>query len=309
MSLKIIKAGIFDSIQDLGRFGYRQFGINPTGSMDCLASSKANLIVNNDMHEAVIELHFPASILQFEQSVHIAITGADFSARIDGEKIPQDEQVFIRKNSILTFEHPVIGARAYLAIKGGLDIPQWLQSWSTNMKAACGGWQGRRLMKGDSISFRKAYVSGSSPSSLGAMIKSSLPKSNVNKVLVLQGHEWNWLSHETQDLFLSSGFTISNHSDRMGYRLSGPPLHHAVQEELVSSPVCFGTIQLLPDGQLMLLMADHQTTGGYPRIAYVISAHASFVAQKRPGDSLHFELTDIAVAENLLFEQFHEIRL
>ncbi len=309
MSLKIIKAGILDSIQDTGRFGYRQFGINPTGSMDCLASAKANLIVNNDIHEAVIELHFPASIIQFQLSVYIAITGADFSASIDGKKIPQDEQVYIQKNSILTFEHHVIGARAYLAIKGGLDIPQWLQSWSTNLKAACGGWHGRRLMKGDLIPFRKPYVSGSSPSSYDAMIKSSVQEINVNKVLVLQGHEWNWLSPDAQDLFLSSGFIISNHSDRMGYRLTGPTLHHAVQEELVSSPVCFGTIQLLPDGQLMLLMADHQTTGGYPRIAYVISAHVSFVAQKRPGDSLHFELTDIAVAENLLFEQFHEIRL
>jgi len=158
MSLQIIKAGMLDSIQDGGRYGFQHLGINPSGAMDRYAMQVTNMLVGNDPGEAVIEMHFPASVFLFTQPALIALGGADFSASINGEPVPPLHPIIISKNDLLHFHKPLKGARAYLAIAGGLVIDKWLDSHSTNLKAAAGGYQGKALPKEDYIKFRKSLT-------------------------------------------------------------------------------------------------------------------------------------------------------
>ena len=301
MSLKIIKAGILDSIQDKGRYGYQKYGINPTGAMDLFSCRKANILVNNPEDAAVIELHFPASVFLFEENALITLSGADFSPVVNDQFIPIGEPVLISKGSVLRFASLVHGSRCYLAVAGGFKLQGWLNSCSTNFKAQIGGLNGRRLLINDILDFEKPL-----PYKTIAQ-KPELQMANIdystNEILILPGPEWNWISQKQKDILFDSDYTISSQSDRMGYRLNGNPIYPERKDDLVSSPVSLGTIQLLPDGQMIVLMADRQTTGGYPRIATVITAHHTIIAQKKPGEVLRFKITDILTAERLLYEQ------
>jgi len=335
MSLQIIKAGILDTIQDGGRYGYQHLGINPTGAMDKYAMQVANALVGNRPNEAVIEMHFPSSAFLFGYPALIAISGADFSATINGDPVPHLHPVWVNKNDVLQFHKPVQGARAYLAIAGGMQTNVWLASHSTHLNAKTGGYQGRNLHKGDEILFRQSFpatptqeefmvlpwkadmkcLPGKASASLHAFAKAAAVKKtsadksskagvdDTKEVLVLPGNEWDRLSTESKENFSMTSFVITQQSDRMGYRLNNIPLPVMTNEEVVSSAVSFGTVQLLPDGKLIILMADHQTTGGYPRVAHVISAHHSRLAQLRAGDKLHFQFTNQQTAEELWIKQ------
>ncbi len=309
MNLRIIKAGVLDTIQDMGRYGWQQLGINPGGVMDKWAAQAANILVGNDTKEAVVEIHFPASDFFFEKQVLIAVCGADFSPYLNGEEIPCGQPVLVNRFSILQFYGIKNGARAYLAIYGGLDVTVWLNSQSTNLKAGIGGYKGRALQKDDEIAIHSL-----SPALLSLLSKKEfiiLPwKANTTwddnervEILMLPGNEWDRLDSSSKENFLHQPFTISHQSDRMGYRLQAQALSVQSTEEVISSAVSFGTVQLLPDGQLIVLMADHQTTGGYPRVAHVISAHHSKLAQMRAGEKIYFKLTNHEIAENLLSKQ------
>jgi len=306
MSLKVFKAGILDSVQDLGRYGFQHLGINPGGVMDHFSAKVANILAGNPVNEAVIELHFPASIMIFQQTALIALSGADFSASISGENIPSNHPVLVKKNSILQFHHVKTGARVYLAVRGGLELPDWLGSRSTNLKAGAGGYMGRALRKEDEIFFR---CNNNYSALLGEREFMVMPWSadtttdHAEELLVLPGNEWERLTLQSKESFYMTSFVITQQSDRMGYRLNNIPLPSLTNTELVSSAVGFGTVQLLPDGRLIILMADHQTTGGYPRIAHVITAHHSKLAQMKPGDKLRFRATEQQKAEELLVKQ------
>jgi antagonist of KipI len=316
MSLRVIKAGIQDTIQDIGRIGYQWLGINPGGVMDQFSASIVNMLVGNPVNEAVIEMHFPAAAFLFEQDAMIAIGGADFSPTINGEIVPLWHPIIVNQNSVLQFEQLRSGARCYLAIRKGMEIKSWLNSKSTNLKAAAGGFHGRALQRGDSIGYQKQYV-------LSALLLDKElsvlpwtadirwePSPYLNYFSILRGNEWNWLDKSSQDNLAKEEFHILQASDRMGYRMDGGALSFTNKSELVSAAVSFGTIQLLPEGQLIALMSDHQTTGGYPRIAHVISAQLPRLAQCRPGDKINFQLMDLATAEKLyLLQQQHLLQL
>jgi len=313
MSLKILKAGMLDTVQDLGRVGYQQFGINPTGVMDKYAASLANILVGNDVNESVIEMHFPASAIFFEQPAVIALSGADFNANIDGQPIPLNHPVLVNKNATLQFQSLKNKSHCYLAIKGGMRIPEWLNSYSTNLKAEAGGFDGRRLLKDDVIELKDESVSYKFTDKDELKI---LPwKANqdfgideTEGIMIIKGSEWDWLEGSSKEKFLKNPFFISHNSDRMGYRLASEPLQSGIKTELVSSAVTFGTIQLLPDGQLIILMADHQTTGGYPRLGNIVSAHLSVLAQMKAGDKIYFRFTDHQAAENLIIKQNNHLK-
>lgn len=313
--MKIIKAGILDTVQDMGRYGHQHLGINPGGAMDRFAACIANMLVGNDSDEAVIELHFPASAVLFEKESIIAITGADFVPAINGEIIPLLHPVIVNKNSVLHFQKAETGTRCYLAIAGGLEITKWLNSSSTNLKAAAGGYNGRALIKNDVINFKRESFFLSVRNEKDFMVlpwkandKYGETQESDENIFVIPGNEWDVLQEEAKKSFLNQSFTITAASDRMGYRLNGPTLHAVNYEELISSPVSYGTIQLLPDGQLIILMADHQTTGGYPKVAHVISVNHSQLAQKKTGDKIRFELTDQQTAENLFLLQHQHLQ-
>jgi antagonist of KipI len=307
MSLKIINAGIADTIQDLGRRGHQQSGVNPSGAMDIFSAQVANFLVGNQRDDAVIELHFPASTFLFEQSALIAITGADFSASINGEPVSLHQPIIIKENSVLQFQKWKTGAWAYLAIREKMNIPKWLNSYSTNLKAHAGGYKGRCLEKNDHIPFANKndysqWLNDTNYYLWSWKANTRWCPLSTEKMLVLPGNEWSWLSQDTTERFSHQPFTISHHSDRMGYRLNGS-ISISKKEELVSSAVSFGTIQLLPNGELISLMADHQTTGGYPRIAHIVSVCLPQMAQKKPGEEIYFQFTDADTAEQLYFLQ------
>ena len=305
MSLRIIKAGILDTIQDCGRYGNQHLGINPTGAMDKYAMQVTNILAGNKPGEAVIEMHFPASIFMFTQPALIALGGADFSASINGEPVSHLHAIIVGKNDVLQFHKPVNGARAYLAVAGGLAIDKWMSSFSTHLKAKAGGYKGRNLQKDDELYFRMSFSFSVKQNDFTILPWQADTKwiDETKEVLVLPGNEWERLTTESKENFTMTSFVITQQSDRMGYRLNNIPLPVMTNEEVISSGVSFGTIQLLPDGKLIILMADHQTTGGYPKVAHVISAHHSRMAQMKAGDKIHFKLTDQQTAEELLIKQ------
>lgn len=305
MSVQIIKAGILDTLQDGGRYGWQHLGINPSGVMDRFAMQVANALVGNDPGEAVVELHFPAAAFLFGYPALVALSGADLSATINGEPVPQLHPIWVNRNDVLQFHKPLSGARAYLAIAGGFLVNPWLGSRSTNLKAGMGGFEGRKLQKGDELLFRQSF-----PYTPPGTEYRVLPwqadihwGDEIPEIAVLPGHEWDRLTTESRENLFMTGFVITQQSDRMGYRLNNIPLPVMTHEQVLSSGVSFGTVQLLPDGKLIILMADHQTTGGYPRLAHVISAHHSRLAQLKAGDKIRFRVTDPARAEKLLLKQ------
>ncbi len=308
MSLKIIKPGIYDTIQDSGRYGLQYLGINPGGTMDVFMMQTVNLLVGNSFNEAVLEMSFPAPVIVFEKSTIITIGGADFGATINGVIVPLLQPVAVGENSKLQFEQRKNGRWCYLAVQGGLHADEWLKSFSTHVKAGLGGFNGRTLQKNDVVAYPDLF-----------RIKEPIPEKahyifkwktttykddfSTDEIAALPGNEWKLLTGESKTLLKKESFVLTPSSDRMGYTFSGPALSTQQPFELVSSGVQFGTIQLLPSGQLITLMADHQTTGGYPRIAHVIKAHWSKLAQIKEGTALTFRMIDIATAENLLLQQ------
>jgi antagonist of KipI len=283
MSLKILKPGILDTIQDEGRYGYQHLGINPGGAMDLLAMHTANLLIGNKMNEPVLELFFPAPDILFEQNALITITGGNFSPMINGDGIKTGRPVMVKK------------------------LTPWQNSCSTNLKAAAGGLEGRKLQRGDCIEFNKNFcherLKDADIIKLHWRAAPITDQSGDEEIFVLPGNEWGYLNEQSKNIFYNNNFQVALSSDRMGYRLSGNKLVSENNIELVSAAVNSGTIQLLPNGELIVLMADSQTTGGYPRIAHVISAHLPKLSQKQPGEKIKFTIVDQAIAEDLLLKQ------
>jgi len=289
-------------VQDLGRGDFRHFGVNPNGAMDKKAVRLINILLGNDENEAVLEIHFPAPKILFEKNALIALGGANFNARIDNRKIENWRPVFIEKGQTIKFSQKVSGNRLYLSVRRGFKIKSWLESKSTNLKAKIGGFEGRNLRKDDRILFN-AKCKMQSAKFPFRMANSLIPDYSVSpKIRVIAGAEWEKLNKKSESEFLSQKFSVSLNSDRMGFRLRGSPLRLSRKLELVSSAVNFGTIQLLPDGQMIMLMADHQTTGGYPRIAHIIAEDLPLAAQLGANDSLSFEIISLDEAENLVLK-------
>jgi len=303
MSLRITRAGLLDTVQDGGRHGCAHLGIGPGGAMDPYSAALANTLLGREPADAVLELHFPAAHIVFEKAIVIALTGADFAPHIDGRPVPMDHPVAVPAGAQLRFERQISGARAYLSVIGGLEIKPWLGSYSTHLKAVCGGFEGRALRANDVIPYREDHHLPDITDLAVLPWKALHVVDDRKDIGFLMGPEWNWMSETSRQAFEAGRFRITAAADRMGYRLDGPALKTVRAEQLVSSGVCAGTIQLLPDGQLILLMADHQTTGGYPRIAQVISAHIPLLAQKNPGDSIHLKLTQLGAAQEKIIAQ------
>jgi antagonist of KipI len=284
--------------------------------MDRYAAKMANILTGNDLNEAVIEIHFPGPQVLFEKDALVSITGGDFAPTLNDDPIPSWQPVLIRKNTVLQFSAKNKGARVYLSVAGGFKIEKWLNSYSTNLKAAIGGWQGRKLEKNDQLLFNDQRKS------LTMLFKTednfeplrwrpAFEKAyqNPSEIFFIKGNEWKELSSVSREELTGSSFTIQGLSDRMGYQLNGHPFILSCRKEFISSAVSFGTIQLLPNGQLVILMADHQTTGGYSRIGHVISAHLPKLAQLNAGSSFHLVPVEIDVAEQLLISQHQELKL
>ncbi|WDF69852.1 biotin-dependent carboxyltransferase family protein [Sphingobacterium oryzagri] len=306
MGFSVLKAGMQTTIQDLGRFGFQRFGMVVGGAMDGLAWRLGNMILHNNENAAALECTTIGPSLHFEQTQLIAITGADLSARLDGVPIACWKPILVTAGSVLSFGKPVSGCRAYICFQNGLDIPQVMHSQSTYLKAKIGGWQGRALQKGDRIDFCKPYGNAALQINwrLSPQLYTDLSRTNIR---VIKGPQFEDFSKESVEQFFSESFDITAMSDRMGYRLASAPLRLAHSTELLSSAVTFGTVQVPPEGQAIVLMADRPTTGGYPILAQVASVDLSLLSQKQAGDALRFELISLAEAQRLLRTQERQL--
>lgn len=301
MSLYVVKPGLLDTIQDRGRFGYAHLGIQTSGVMDPAALTLANALVANAPAEAVLEMHFPAPVLRFDADAVFALTGADFDAGAAGTPIPLNTPVMVRAGAELIFWRPKSGARCYLAVRGGFALEPWLGSCSTDLAARAGGWQGRALQAGDRLPLRQAadfsaFLSGKDCRVMPWSIRPHRLYANSAGIRFLPGPEYACLTEKSRQLLETAHWPIAPQSDRMGYRTSGPALALNAPLEMVSAAVMPGTLQLLPDGHFVVLMAGCQTTGGYPRIGHIIGADLPKMAQLRAGERFRLEKVDLETA-------------
>ena len=303
--IAVQKQGIADSFQDLGRYGFQHLGINTNGAMDKIAAKAANFLVGNSENEAVLECHFPAGTIIFNADTLIAISGADFTPTIDEKEIPINSPVLISKGSTLAFKKWKSGVRIYMAVQNGFILDKWLGSYSTNTKAVAGGFHGRNLRSSDEL---LVMNNGNAKSIwLNSKIKFHVEIDNLynfEEIEIVVGNDYKFLTNESKIKFLTNEFLISMRSDRMGYRLESEELFLSEKLELISSAVSRGTMQLLPNGQIIILMSDHQTTGGYPKIGHVTSASFSSLAQIPSNKKIRFKIISTEQAEeNYIIQQ------
>src|SRR5690625_3803274 len=320
MSVEVLSPGLFTTIQDLGRYGSQQFGVIVSGAMDSYSLRIANLLVGNREGEGALEITLVGPKLQFEHDQLIAITGGDLHATIDGETAPLWRPVLIRKGSILQFKSAVKGCRAYVAFSGGIAVPEVMGSKSTYVRAGIGGYRGRALQKKDRfVCDEMGKIGQSFVRQLEKMkhhfswsVNDGLIELQTQSIRVLKGSEFHRFDEQSRQQLFHSPYTVTTSADRMGYRLEGPELSLSEKFELLSEGVTYGTIQVPSSGQPIILMADRQTTGGYPKIGQVISADLSSLAQLQPTASIHFKKVTLEQAERELLNKeriIYEIKM
>lgn len=310
----IERPGLMSTIQDMGRWEHLSQGVPRSGVMDVLSARIANLAVGNEPDAAVIEFTYGDARLRTETDILIAYSGDGATLFVDSERLPSDRPIYLAAGSYITLVNNPAGCRTYLAIAGGWDVPEVLGSRSTYMPAAFGGFQGRALQAGD-VLHAGSTLSGiarqlchrlrtatSSYSSWGIARWRLLP-SDRRLIRVIPAREFTWFEGKSVVDFLSSPYTVSPTCNRMGYHLNGAPIGRLFARELLSTAVMPGTIQVTGDGRLILLMADSQTTGGYPRIAQVAAVDMPLCGQLKPGDSVYFREISRMEAEKLYLQQ------
>jgi len=301
MTIKVIKPGLLSSFQDTGRHGFQHWGVPVSGVMDEAAHELCNLLVGNPRSFTTLEMTLQGPTLQFQAKTLIALAGADLGATINGEPLKPGTALIVAANSVLAFGKRTHGARSYLAVAGGFLLPSVMNSNSTNTRGGFGGLRGRALQVGDLIPICSSFAN---PPRLARTFDATRSEHDSERpIRVMAGREWTYFSEQSQQDFLSCTYTLSGDSDRMGYRLAGAALTLSTPCELLSESVAFGTVQVPPSGQPLVLMADRQTTGGYPRIAQVASVDLPRLAQMLPGDALRFSLIDLHDAQKLFIER------
>lgn len=295
MTLHVLRAGLYTTVQDLGRPGWQGDGVPEGGAMDDVALRLANFLVGNAESAAGLEITLDGPGLRFDRDATIAIGGADLDARVDDAMLPPWRAVHVAAGTELRFGEPRDGCRAYLAIAGGIDVPPVLGSRATYVRAAIGGHEGRALRRGDVLPLGAAPVARVRPRRLAREMQPAYG----DTVHVVAGPQLAALTPESRTRLFDAPFTVSARSDRMGFRLEGASLALASPVELLSAGVAMGTVQLPPDGAPIVLMADRQTTGGYPRLGEVATVDLPTLAQRRPGDVVRFAEVSLAEAQRL----------
>jgi antagonist of KipI len=305
--IRVVKPGWFTTVQDLGRYGYQQYGVPVSGAMDRRSYTLANRLVDNRDHDAALEITIKGPELLFENESVIAVTGADLTPSVNGTVIPLWTTVLVEAGSRLTFGARRAGARCYLALAGGVDVPLVLRSRSTHIYSQTGGVKGRALAQGDVL------VGGVPFPHTSATIGRSVPKrlrpiySTVTQLRIVPGPQRSSFSEEALEVLTTSPYRVTSQSDRMGYRLEGPKLAQAGTGQWISDGTAMGALQVPPDEQPILLMADRQTTGGYPKIAVVISSDLHLAGQLMPGDTVAFKTTTLPEAQAAMKAQWKEL--
>jgi len=303
--IRVLRPGLQTSVQDQGRYGLQHIGLCPGGAMDPVALSLANALVGNPVSEAALEITVIGPELEFESETLVAVCGAEFAGGF-----PHNRPVLVPAGGRFNVGRAARGARAYLAVAGGFDLAPVLGSRSTYIPGAFGGFKGRALRHGDVLPLkadslelsrerfgrlkrkRERSVPWSAPSH-------TLPDREPIVVHVLEGQHVVDFDTAVQRMFFDTVWRVASDSNRMGFRLAGPLLALTATDEILSGPTCLGTVQVPANGAPIALMADHQTTGGYPKIAEIASADVPRLAQLAPGGQVHFAKCTLEMAAEL----------
>ena len=296
MSIQVITPGALTTVQDLGRSGYQAFGVPVSGVMDPRAMRLANILCDNPEEEAVLECTLLGPALKFTADNVIALTGGDLGATLDGQPLAPYGAYAVKIGQTLRFTAPKTGCRAYLAFRGGLDIPPVMGSRSTYLKAKLGGFSGRKLEKGDELGFR-APMATIPNLDVRRFTPEFVPR-EVYTLRVLLGPQDDAFSEEGLQTFLNETYTVTPEFDRMGCRLNGAAIAHKNGADIISDGIAFGAIQVPASGTPIIMLADRQTTGGYTKIANVISADFRLLSQLKANDKVRFAKVSVPAAQD-----------
>ncbi len=286
MKIKVLSAGALSTIQDGGRVGYTSSGFLCCGAMDKFSMRLANLLVGNDLESAVIETTFLGVTLLFDCDVVFAITGADCQADLSGISIKNYKAYTAHSGDVLTMKGAKVGARSYFAVASGFNISKAMGSLSTDLKCKIGGLNGEKLKVGDEILINRStrLIKGANRE-----VDFNLEYKNEITLRVIMGPQDDYFTKEGINTFLTTKYTVSPKSDRMGVRLDGDKISSINGVDILSDPIAMGSIQIPSSGTPIIMMADRQTIGGYAKIATVITCDLQKIAQARPGNVISFK--------------------
>jgi antagonist of KipI len=308
--MTVKRAGFLTSVQDVGRTGFREFGVSTSGALDPFALRVANLLVGNDEGVAGLEVTLGGLQLRFDEERIVAWCGGEFEVHVGSTALPAGHACFVSAGEELKFARPQIGCRCWLAISGGIDVPIVLGSRSTDLRAQFGGFEGRPLRDADVIKLRPRPGSPTPATTISSWTAPHDWVSPAKRDPILRfvrGIDRERFNASTFQRFTSEAFAVSPDSDRMGVRFDGPELKREDDVDLISEAVAPGTLQVPPSGKPILLLGDCQTIGGYPKIAHVITVDLGIAAQLRAGDPVRFSEVSMADAHRLLLEREREL--
>ena len=306
MGIKIQQSGLYTSVQDFGRIGYQDLGFSVCGAMDKRSLAIGNLLVGNKEDEAGLEITLIGPKIKFTEENFIAITGGDLNPKLNGKEVSMYKAIFVNKDDVLSFENAKTGARAYIAFCGGLEIEKVMGSKSTNVKCSLGGYKGRALKEGDFIKFSspKTYLTNY----LSRRLDFKLREEQEIVLRVILGPQDDAFTNKGIITFLNEKYEVTKEFDRMGCRLDGPEIEHKSSADIISDGIVLGSIQVPSHGKPIIMLSDRQTTGGYTKIATVISVDIEKLAQSKTGDKIRFEEKKIKKAQKIYRDEIEKMK-
>ncbi len=302
---RVIKPGFFTTIQDLGRHGFLKYGVPISGTMDEVSLRLANMLVGNDLGEACLEITMLGPEFEALHDTQIAVTGGDIIVQINGQEVQMWQTLRVNSGDFVSFGKVQAGCRAYLAIRGGINVPMILGSRSTYVRCEMGGVQGRQLKTGD-------YIDGfddAQPMGFRLLVPEEFVPGFSAEVCVrvVLGPQLEEFTEKGVETFLSHPYMVTIEADRMGYRLEGPIVEHRERVGMISDAILPGSVQIPPSGKPIITMQDAQTTGGYAKIAAVISSDLHILGQLKPNNWIRFQRTTLSEAHRELAEYHNRI--
>jgi len=306
-AFEVVKPGIFTTVQDLGRHGLQKYGVPISGAMDKFSFIAANILVGNSRNDACLEITLIGPELKALNNVEIAVTGAEFPLSLNGQRVPMWETLSLQEGDMLSFGKARKGCRAYLSIKGGIDVPMILGSRSTDTHGKFGGLKGRTLRTGDIIETFQTQLSFQTKFSIPTEF---IPEySDELTVKVILGPQVDMFSEKGLETFLSNPYEITAEADRVGYRLKGSLIEHENVAEIVSDALVPGAVQVPKNGIPIIVMLDAPTTGGYPKIAVATTPSLCLLAQAKPGSVVCFSKVSLSQAQMELRNFYRHIEM
>lgn len=298
MAIEVIAPGILTSVQDGGRYGFEQYGVSPSGPMDAHSFRIANILAGNDPDEAALEMTVMGAELKFTAPGVIALAGADMGAAVNGQKVPMYQAVSLRAGDVLKMGFAAAGCRTYLAVHGGIDVPSVMGSRATMIGKKFGGFEGRRLEKGDVLEVRGGAES--LPHQETYFTRAETVSAGTRTLRVILGPQDDRFTEEGIRTFLGSEYTVGQDFDRQGYRLDGPKIAHTTDSNIISDGIVTGSVQVPGTGLPIVMTAERATVGGYTKIATVITADMPLIGQCKAGDRIRFREVTPEEAQDLL---------